>query len=558
MPPSCQPRTFLKSFPIRWATSYSSDDPQHCEISCRLLDMAGAKLLGSVSSSPSLSDTAKLACIAVRFPLDFRITREANLKAASLVKQHMRVAFGVHANREVLDSGSPSEPILVEASSQLFPLDTQPGNGDTPLEVLTKAYSQQWLAKGERGEMVGRFLWLAARDAAVTALQTTKAADGIQYHQPIRLLSVLENMFVPEVWDVIRHARPVGLGQNGDRGPTLEHAFRNAWTTFTHFSRAADSKVIQLPHLSNFLVRGVALQCADNQKDVDNITPLHFEEDLVSAPRSEELLTSENLTSNTTPVVSAVGQSLPIAGGNFPVAESLNVTAGLDGNTVAVDASLDWDLEVQPTPDIKPAEMSDEEPSPSPSRQPNYEFTRPVCPENTSGALVQIKNRQDAVSLLVNPNIICSEGNNRPTPCLVMELGVRNPERLVEVTCIGKRTRSGHSPYSNVYQIVVYGATSEIYRVIPQEDNNRVATLLATTPFFEGFPRQATNECLSTLRRMKPVFEARAEAMDWAHLEGRLKTSSLSTAPVPSTESHDKASSNDMTEAQRKKKKKTT
>jgi hypothetical protein len=498
------------------------------EMARKILSLANIKLRGRLSESresDSLSETQKLACIAVRFPLDFRITREANLKAAFLVEQHMRVAFGVHANRKVLDSGSPSEPVLVEASSQIFPLSAPRSRDElSPLGVLARASSQQWLAKGERGEMMGRFLWLAARDAAVQALDKTvlMSPDGLRYHRPVKLLDILEHLFAPDVWNEVRSARPVGL-KDGKPGPTLEYAFRNAWTTYTHFSRASDSKVIQLPHLSHFLVRGVALQCADNQKHIDNLSPVHFEKDFVMKSGSA--------------LSSADKRLLP---------QDLDDMAQM----VQAESAPTVDNDDHSAKLVKPLDQK------SSSHWSYHEFTQPICSENTSAVLSQIKNRTKALDdVNVGPTVICPEGNStHPILVIVMELGVQNPTCRVQVKTNDRSSRSGTSEHHNTYHITVYGATSATYRVIPDEDNDRVASLLAATPFFEGFPRQGTAGCLAALRRMKPVFEDGAEAMDWvSSAPGHEQTPSPST--TQSVLATSGSSSSDLGEPTRKKQK---
>ena len=230
-----------------------------------IIPLAKAKL--SPKRHFSEDTLAQFACLAIRIGLDFDASREVGRKTEiELVESYMRIVFAVPEHREYMRTGTPSEPILAEAAAQLLNSDSTSLNERAP-KVLAVAFQQGFLARGERGEMVGRLLWTLAHDQ----VSQENEPDVVQHHKPIRVLDFLRALFHEDHWENIRNAKPMG---NKD-GATLSEAFDNAYIQFSHFMDAVDHNV-DLTQVYRLLLRGAALSCRRNQTSIDFLTPVLF------------------------------------------------------------------------------------------------------------------------------------------------------------------------------------------------------------------------------------------------------------------------------------------
>ncbi|KAJ6540931.1 hypothetical protein B0H10DRAFT_2393213, partial [Mycena sp. CBHHK59/15] len=190
-------------------------------------------------------EESKVAALGLRIILDFDIAREsARRMEASLVRSYLRVAYVVPESREYMRTGAPSEPLLVEAVAEMYDHNLQ----IMAPEILAAFFQRGLLAKGERGELVARLLWILARDAAVNRLPVLPPTDPnrtAHFHRPILVLDWLKALLHPDHHAAVLEARPIG----DPKGLILEDAFKDVWINFTHFARAGDYEVIKTPRL---------------------------------------------------------------------------------------------------------------------------------------------------------------------------------------------------------------------------------------------------------------------------------------------------------------------
>jgi hypothetical protein len=106
----------------------------------------------------------------------------------------MRVVFAVPDHLEFMRSGTPSEPLLVEAAAQI--LNSGKKFTHEAPDLLADLQGQGFLARGERGELVGRLLWTLAHDAVIVASEKPAEHEPI-YHQPILFLDWLKALIAP-------------------------------------------------------------------------------------------------------------------------------------------------------------------------------------------------------------------------------------------------------------------------------------------------------------------------------------------------------------------------
>jgi hypothetical protein len=213
------------------------------------------------------TEKAQMAALGVRVILDFDAAREsARQYEEKLVESYMRVAFAVPEHREFLRSGAPSEPLLAEGAAQLFP---RFGMKTCAPDLLSNAFQQGLLAKGERGEMIARLLWTLAHDEVIFKSRTPPNSL-LKFSKPISVLDWLKSLLRPTWHERVLSATPIA----DPSGPPLEAAFKNTYINFTHFARAGDLGVISPDFLYGGLVRHMAFQCADNQRSTDLVAPM--------------------------------------------------------------------------------------------------------------------------------------------------------------------------------------------------------------------------------------------------------------------------------------------
>ncbi|KAB5596236.1 hypothetical protein CTheo_221 [Ceratobasidium theobromae] len=255
-----------------------------------VIELARVKLQPSQPDDPSkahLAPKAYLAAIGIRvgFTLDPSTTLAREVES-ELVEQHMRVVIAVPADRRLMRTCAPSEPILAEAAGHMCNLYE-----DAP-QTLDSYFGEGILAHGERGEVVGRLFWTIAHDQ-VSKLQFPRVSTSTPiFHFPIKVLDLLKSLFAPQLHNKLLHAKPIG----DVHGPDLETAFANAYVSFSHFARAGDEEMLTGLNLCTGLVRGMALQRQDGQESIDAVIPIHFGE--LSDPISPQTTSAINIQIN--------------------------------------------------------------------------------------------------------------------------------------------------------------------------------------------------------------------------------------------------------------------
>jgi hypothetical protein len=217
------------------------------------------------------SQDAQLAALDCRVLIRFDpIHPNAREMQAELVRTYMRTIFNIPTSRDWMWSGYPSEPVLAEAAARLLNR-TNTGIASLAPQILEWALNKGFVARGERGELVARTLFTVAHDLAIRKQYPTVSVR--RFHYPVRLLTFLEQLLAPDIWHVVRKARPFHA-YPGD--PTLEIAFKDAWLNFSHFIQLADHSSFTLRCASELLKRGAAIQAYDNQYGVDGALPILF------------------------------------------------------------------------------------------------------------------------------------------------------------------------------------------------------------------------------------------------------------------------------------------
>ncbi|QRV99088.1 hypothetical protein RhiJN_27107 [Ceratobasidium sp. AG-Ba] len=259
----CRP-AFMVRFgrPLYWTRF------QHGDLRVRedIIRFAEAKLRG-VQRTETLGEWGVLAFLSQRLGLTFTSSREeAKVMEDQLINGNQRIAYSVPSHREYVRSGTPSEPILAEAAAQLMARHLRKDRR-VPRELI-KWLEPELIAKGERVELVARYLLTRAHDIAV---EEQFGSRPELYTYPVRLSYFLESLFGKEQARRMLKARP----SNQPGGLSLQDSvLGSAVLNFTHWTKAGDDGAIKDKYMWSALARSMAWQCCDNQVDIDLVTPL--------------------------------------------------------------------------------------------------------------------------------------------------------------------------------------------------------------------------------------------------------------------------------------------
>ncbi|KAI5118289.1 hypothetical protein M0805_003243 [Coniferiporia weirii] len=227
-----------------------------------LVDFAAQKLTLNRGGEP-LSEEAKIAALSARLWLRLNTSLDSVRSLQDrLIESHMSLAYDVPHHKNYMYSGYSSEPILMEGAAHVWK-DRNCYDFD-PLETLKNAVTRGLLAKGERGELVGRYICLRAQDICVAKGGPDLIGDKHSHAKAVPLLSYFKAMFGPQ-WESIRSNK----ARNRVGGKTFEAACKGKYVRFTHFAKAGDASALTTAAAWKALARGNAWQFFDRQEGVD-------------------------------------------------------------------------------------------------------------------------------------------------------------------------------------------------------------------------------------------------------------------------------------------------
>jgi len=144
----------------RFASRYTAD-PRDRFVRTTIVDFATHKLLGG--HEVVKSDDESLACLSVRFPLEFDFS-DPNVRSLGRkqIEHHMRLCTIAKSGFEVLFSTVGSEPLLPKAAAGAM-ADCE----TNPVRLLSTLLDKNCINHGERGELVTALLVMQARDATL-------------------------------------------------------------------------------------------------------------------------------------------------------------------------------------------------------------------------------------------------------------------------------------------------------------------------------------------------------------------------------------------------------
>lgn len=223
-------------------------------------------------------DSSSIAVLSARLLLDLPSTAAAKPYEEELIRNHLRMLYSVHKNRQTIVTGSSSEPLIAEASAQIMHhvLDNEEPYLDM-WNLLGEFVNHGLAAQGAIGELIGRALSISAMDRAIDNQPESKLCE-LKYQTPVTVADYYKALLTDEAWEVLRQSTPANRAQlsNESATKTFEEAFLDAYFHFSHCVRANDSSpMCDKFSWANWL-RGTAIICQPNQELTDRMTPIYF------------------------------------------------------------------------------------------------------------------------------------------------------------------------------------------------------------------------------------------------------------------------------------------
>ena len=275
------------------------------------MDLAKAKLLDGSDTLEKNNWSGSLACLSVRFALEFNMDGTAGDVVRTQVERHMRLCLAVTAGRDTLVTLAGSEPLLAEAAYELVK-ETE----SNPVVHLANHSDLNCVDRGRRGELVTALLIMRACDAA-------RAASSGRRWVPVDVF--MEELLPPDEYDIFKESFPTYY-RDGEK-EKFAATFKDYGIWFNHVIKVEKDNMFSADHLWKFITRGAMILCSDNQPGVDIVIPIcHTQQ-----PLSRESVTAILVqVTNAESFQSRYDESLfdhmePIKLGLFPDTDKLKV-----------------------------------------------------------------------------------------------------------------------------------------------------------------------------------------------------------------------------------------
>ena len=220
------------------------------------MDLVKGKLLDG-SNSLEENRSGSLACLSVRFALEFNADGTAGDVARTQVERHMRLCLAATAGRDTLVTLSGSEPLLAEAAYELMK-----GTQSNPVHHLANHRDLNCVDRGRRGELVAALLIMRACDAA-------RAASGRRW---VSVDVFMEELLPPAKYRFLKESFPTFF--RGEDKHKFATTFKDYGIWFNHVIKVEKDKMFSADHLWKFITRGAMILCSNNQEGIDIVIPI--------------------------------------------------------------------------------------------------------------------------------------------------------------------------------------------------------------------------------------------------------------------------------------------
>ena len=230
------------------------------------MDFVKQKLLDSPVTDTLANDrSGSLACLSVRFALEFNMDGTAGDIVRTQVERHMRLCLAATAGRDTLVTLAGSEPLLAEAAYELMK-----GTQSNPVHYLANHSDLNCVDRGRRGEVVAALLIMRACDAA-------RAVSGRRW---VSVEVFMEELLPPDEYRTLKKSFPT-FYRDKER---LEFAatFKDYGIWFNHVIKVEKDTMFSADHLWKFITRGAMIMCSNNQEGIDIVIPICHTQQVLS------------------------------------------------------------------------------------------------------------------------------------------------------------------------------------------------------------------------------------------------------------------------------------
>lgn len=252
-----------------YCDSLAGDDPEKEVLCFAKQKLLNGKRIVVDGDGPA---SGSLACLVVRFALDFKSDVISGRVVLTQVEHHMRLILAADTGFKTLITMTGSEPLLAEAASQLMH-----DNLASPVQHLACISDSDpyCIEHGRRGELVAALLVMQARDAASTV-------TGRRW---VPVSDFMRALFPRSIYETLQRSMPT-FWREGEDKPFGE-TFEDYALWFNHVIRIEDSKMIDSKFLWMFVMRGAMIMTRNNPYNINIVLP---------ACRTKGSLSRDNVT----------------------------------------------------------------------------------------------------------------------------------------------------------------------------------------------------------------------------------------------------------------------
>jgi hypothetical protein len=249
----------------RFASMYDAENVMF-RSSKELVNLAKAKLLNNSKlldgDALEKNRPGSLACLSVRFALEFNMDGTAGDVARTQVERHMRLCLAATAGRDALVTIAGSEPLLAEAAYELME-----GTQSNPVRHLANHSDLNCVDRGRRGELVAALLIMRACDAARAVSHA--ASPGQRW---VTVDAFMKELLPPAKYATLKESFPTFYRDK--QNETFAATFEDHGIWFNHVIKVEKATMFSTKHLWKYITRGAMIMCSNNQEGVDIVIPI--------------------------------------------------------------------------------------------------------------------------------------------------------------------------------------------------------------------------------------------------------------------------------------------
>jgi hypothetical protein len=245
----------LTSHSSRFGSRWDAMDDKNETV---LMDFAKGKLLDGPNELFKDDRSGSLACLSVRFALEFVADGTAGDVVCTQVERHMRLCLAATAGREKFVTLAGSEPLLAEAAYELMK-----NIESNPVHHLAHHSDLNCVDRGRRGELVAALLLMKACDEARAESPDTRWVSVDDF---------MKELLPPSAYQVLQESLPIFWRNEEKR--TFVESFRGYGIWFNHVIKVEKRNMFSANNLWKFITRGAMVLCSHNQEGIDIVVPV--------------------------------------------------------------------------------------------------------------------------------------------------------------------------------------------------------------------------------------------------------------------------------------------